>query len=78
MPREADLQLVDAMGYVNFVSLVAHSTLVLTIREHPRKKTYLGTPCLTARLNTERPTTISEGTNQLVPTQADAIAKSCA
>ena len=35
--------------------------------------TYLGVPCLTARANTERPITVSEGTNVLVGTEPAAI-----
>jgi len=37
--------------------------------------TVLGVPCLTLRPNTERPVTITEGTNTLVGTSADAIMK---
>ena len=49
------------------MSLVASSDGVITdsggIQE---ETTYLGLPCLTVRPNTERPITISEGTNQLI------------
>jgi UDP-N-acetylglucosamine 2-epimerase (non-hydrolysing) len=59
--------IVDPLGYVEFLSLVSGATLVLTdsggIQE---ETTILGIPCLTVRPNTERPITISHGTNRLV------------
>lgn len=61
------ITLTDPLGYIEFMSLVMNSRLVITdsggIQE---ETTYLGIPCLTMRPNTERPITISEGTNQLV------------
>ena len=58
------------------MSLVASSNGVITdsggIQE---ETTYLGLPCLTVRPNTERPITITEGTNQLI-TPADIIERS--
>jgi UDP-N-acetylglucosamine 2-epimerase (non-hydrolysing) len=67
--REAGLFLTEPVSYVRFMSLVLTSAAVITdsggIQE---ETTYLGIPCLTLRENTERPITISEGTNQLVDT----------
>ncbi len=61
------LHVVEPIGYVEFLSLVRGATLVLTdsggIQE---ETTVLGVPCLTLRPNTERPVTISHGTNRLV------------
>lgn len=58
---------VDPLGYLEFLSLVDGSALVVTdsggIQE---ETTVLGVPCLTLRPNTERPVTITNGTNQLV------------
>ena len=55
------------MGYRDFLSLVRGARLVVTdsggIQE---ETTILGIPCLTVRPNTERPITISQGTNRLV------------
>lgn len=55
------------LNYIAFMSLVLKSELVITdsggIQE---ETTYLGIPCLTLRDTTERPITISEGTNRLV------------
>ncbi len=61
------LRVVEPMGYVDFISLVRGAAIVLTdsggIQE---ETTILGVPCLTVRPNTERPITISHGTNRLV------------
>jgi UDP-N-acetylglucosamine 2-epimerase (non-hydrolysing) len=61
------LRIVEPLGYVAFLSLVAGARLVLTdsggIQE---ETTMLDVPCLTMRPNTERPITISHGTNRLV------------
>jgi UDP-N-acetylglucosamine 2-epimerase (non-hydrolysing) len=61
-----DLLLVEPIPYVQFMSLVFDSKFLLTdsggIQE---ETTYLGIPCLTLRPNTERPITISQGTNRL-------------
>ena len=61
------LQLAEPMGYVDFMGLVSEAKLALTdsggIQE---ETTYLGIPCLTLRDTTERPVTVTEGTNRLV------------
>ena len=61
------LRLIPPVGYLDFLCLLSKATLVLTdsggIQE---ETTALGVPCLTLRENTERPITISEGTNLLV------------
>lgn len=61
------LRIVDPLGYVDFLSLVRGATLVVTdsggIQE---ETTVLGVPCLTVRPNTERPITITHGTNRLL------------
>jgi UDP-N-acetylglucosamine 2-epimerase (non-hydrolysing) len=71
-----NIRCVPPLGYVEFMSLVASSNGVITdsggIQE---ETTYLGIPCLTVRPNTERPITISEGTNQLI-TPEDIIDRS--
>ena len=58
---------VEPQGYLDFLSLEAGAALVLTdsggIQE---ETTALGVPCLTLRENTERPVTVTEGTNQVV------------
>lgn len=67
--RAAGVRLLDPLPYIRFMALVSHAAAVITdsggIQE---ETTYLGIPCLTLRENTERPITITEGTNQLVTT----------
>ncbi len=64
----ADSRLVlgDPLGYYPFMNLVIHAKLVLTDSGGLQEETtYLQVPCLTLRPNTERPITITEGTNEL-------------
>ncbi len=60
------LHLLDPLSYIAFMNLVCHARLAITdsggIQE---ETTYLGIPCLTLRPNTERPVTLTEGTNRL-------------
>jgi UDP-N-acetylglucosamine 2-epimerase (non-hydrolysing) len=73
------LQLLDPLGYVEFVGLMAEARLVLTDSGGVQEETtVLGVPCLTLRENTERPVTITEGTNRLVGTDPAAIARAAA
>ncbi len=61
------VQVVDPLGYLEFMSLVAGSAAVITDSGGVQEETtILGIPCLTLRPNTERPVTITHGTNQLV------------
>ncbi len=65
--RFPNLQLIEPLGYLEFMKLVGHSRLVLTDSGGLQEETtVLGVPCLTLRENTERPSTIDQGTNQLV------------
>src|SRR6185503_14881411 len=61
------IRIIEPLGYVAFLSVVAGARLVVTdsggIQE---ETTILDVPCLTMRPNTERPITISHGTNRLV------------
>ena len=71
MPR---LLLIDPLGYLDFVKLVAHSRLVLTDSGGLQEETtVLGVPCLTLRTTTERPATVEQGTNVLVGLDPAAI-----
>jgi len=59
------------LGYLQFMNLVCGAAAVVTDSGGVQEETtYLGIPCLTLRENTERPVTISQGTNRLVPTPA--------
>ncbi len=68
------LHLVDPLGYLEFLRLMADARFVLTdsggIQE---ETTVLGIPCLTLRQNTERPVTVTEGTNVIVGTDPATI-----
>ncbi|HEY0390421.1 MAG TPA: UDP-N-acetylglucosamine 2-epimerase (non-hydrolyzing) [Solirubrobacterales bacterium] len=70
------LMLCDPLGYIDFLSLLAEAGAVLTdsggIQE---EATYLGIPCFTLRDNTERPITITAGTNTLLGLDPAAIAQ---
>jgi UDP-N-acetylglucosamine 2-epimerase (non-hydrolysing) len=69
-----NLILLDPLGYLDFLALQTHAVLVLTDSGGLQEETtYLGIPCLTARSNTERPITISMGTNRLVESKAEAL-----
>jgi len=68
------LRMVDPLGYLDFIHLEKHARLVLTdsggIQE---ETTVLGVPCLTLRENTERPVTLTQGTNVLVGNSTERI-----
>jgi len=73
-PKNPNLVILEPLGYLDFLALQTKAALVLTdsggIQE---ETTFLGIPCLTARSNTERPVTISMGTNQLVESTSEAL-----
>lgn len=72
--RFGRIQTVAPMGYLEFLALQSRAALVITdsggIQE---ETTFLGVPCLTVRQNTERPITISFGTNELVGTNPERM-----
>lgn len=64
------------VGYLDFVALMASSTLVLTDSGGLQEETTaLGIPCITLRENTERPITVTEGTNTIVGCDPSLIMK---
>ncbi len=74
-----NIKLLEPLNYIRFMSMVLNSAVVITdsggIQE---ESTYLSIPCLTLRPNTERPITITQGTNELctietVASRVDAI-----
>jgi len=68
------LKLVEPLGYLEFLQLQDAAAIVLTDSGGVQEETtVLGTPCLTLRENTERPITITEGTNTLVGTDPQKI-----
>jgi len=63
----AGITLTEPLGYLQFMNLVTGSSAVVTDSGGVQEETtYLGIPCLTLRENTERPVTVTEGTNRLV------------
>lgn len=70
------LHLLEPVPYIEFLSLQSRAAVVITdsggIQE---ETTYLGVPCLTLRANTERPITITIGTNILVGEDSDKLKK---
>jgi UDP-N-acetylglucosamine 2-epimerase (non-hydrolysing) len=68
------VRLVDPLGYLDFVKAMGEARLVLTdsggIQE---ETTILGVPCVTIRENTERPVTITHGSNRLAGTSSAGI-----
>ena len=59
--------LVEPMGYLEFIYLIKNSLGVITDSGGVQEETtYLGIPCVTLRKNTERPETVTKGTNELI------------
>lgn len=62
-----NLFLIEPLGYFEFLGLMKDAKFVLTDSGGVQEETtFLGIPCLTVRPNTERPITITEGTNRLI------------
>lgn len=65
------LRVIDPLGYVEFLGLVRGADVVVTDSGGVQEETtMLGVPCLTLRENTERPVTITHGTNRLMSREA--------
>jgi UDP-N-acetylglucosamine 2-epimerase (non-hydrolysing) len=72
----SQIRVIPPAGYLDFIALQASARLVLTDSGGVQEETtVLGVPCLTLRENTERPITITEGTNQLVGRDPERIVK---
>lgn len=68
------VRLTEPIGYIDFLALEAQAAVVVTDSGGVQEETtFLGVPCLTVRPNTERPITITMGTNQLVQRNREAI-----
>lgn len=62
-----NLRTIDPQGYLEFLALQKNAKVVITDSGGIQEETsYLGTPCLTLRENTERPITITHGSNVLI------------
>ena len=72
--RAPQLQFVEPLGYLDFLRLLSGARLVLTDSGGLQEETTaLDIPCLTLRPNTERPITITHGTNRLVGADPEQI-----
>ena len=70
----ANILLTDPIGYIDFIHLVKNATAVMTDSGGVQEETtFMGVPCITVRPNTERPVTITEGTNTLANLDSNEI-----
>ena len=68
------LRVCEPLGYLDFLGLMSQASLVLTDSGGLQEETTaLGIPCLTLRENTERPVTVTEGTNTVVGVDPERI-----
>jgi len=68
------IYLLEPVGYLDFMQLMMHAAIVMTDSGGIQEETsILNIPCITIRENTERPITVSHGTNQLVGTDTQRI-----
>lgn len=76
MGISSTVRIIPPVGYLDFLALQTSARLVLTDSGGVQEETtVLGVPCLTLRDNTERPITLTEGTNQLVGRDPERIVK---
>ena len=67
LEQASQIHLTEPLGYIQFMNLVSHAKAAVTDSGGVQEEsTYLGIPCLTLRENTERPITLTEGSNRLV------------
>jgi UDP-N-acetylglucosamine 2-epimerase (non-hydrolysing) len=72
--KRRGLHFIDPVGYLEFLGLEKNARLVITDSGGVQEETtYLRVPCLTVRDNTERPVTVTEGTNALVGRDATKL-----
>ena len=74
IPGTSGVFCMDPVGYLDFMSLLSNSKLVLTDSGGVQEETtVLGIPCLTLRENTERPVTVTHGTNRVIGSSPDRV-----
>lgn len=74
LPIVSRVRLVEPLGYLDFVALEADARLVITDSGGVQEETtMLGVPCLTARETTERPITVTHGSNRVVGPTTERI-----
>ncbi len=68
-------KILSPLGYLDFLRLQSSAALVITDSGGVQEETtYMGIPCLTLRPNTERPVTVTQGTNRLVNPETESLA----
>ncbi len=73
------IRCMDPIGYLDFMALVANARVVLTDSGGLQEETtVLGIPCLTLRENTERPVTVTHGTNRVIGASPSRIVSEAA
>jgi len=74
LAKQPGIVLTEPLGYLDFLQLYSNSRLVMTDSGGVQEETtVLGIPCLTLRENTERPITVTEGTNRIVGNNPERI-----
>lgn len=74
LEQSPQLQLIEPQGYLEFLNLEQRATVIITDSGGIQEETsFLGLPCLTLRENTERPVTVSAGTNILIGSDYDRL-----
>jgi UDP-N-acetylglucosamine 2-epimerase (non-hydrolysing) len=75
-PRQPNVHLCEPAGYLDFLAMQRHARFVITDSGGVQEETtFLGVPCLTVRENTERPVTVTMGTNILVGADRDKLCR---
>jgi UDP-N-acetylglucosamine 2-epimerase (non-hydrolysing) len=74
LSNNEEIHIIPPQGYFDFINLVSNSKFVMTDSGGLQEEsTILGVPCLTLRENTERPITVTQGTNKVVGTETKDI-----
>jgi UDP-N-acetylglucosamine 2-epimerase (non-hydrolysing) len=72
----SNIRAMEPLGYLDFLALTSNAAIVITDSGGLQEETTaLGIPCITVRENTERPITVTQGTNQVVGTDPHRIAQ---
>ncbi len=72
--KTSSLRLIEPLSYLDFTALETRAALVITDSGGVQEEaSYLGIPCLTVRPNTERPVTVTEGTNRLLDPAKESL-----
>jgi UDP-N-acetylglucosamine 2-epimerase (non-hydrolysing) len=74
MPERPGLHLLEPLGYLDFLALESHAAAVITDSGGLQEETtFLRVPCFTLRERTERPVTVTQGTNHMLGLDVDRI-----